>query len=344
MSRTILSSPHKHDGSSVDQIMREVVYALLPGILLYAFLINWLILLQCLIAVVFALLSEFGMLRLRRLPPRLFILDYSVIITALLFALCLSPFTPFWVTISGIVFAVVVIKHAFGGIGHNPFNPAMAGYAFVLLSFPVQMTNWPDISGLADTSFGLRHDLHLVFSFSREKELVDAVSAATPLSYVQTEISGMAMLSEISSDPVFGHFSGAGWEWLALYFLAAGIWLCFRRVISWQMPVTLIVTVLVLSLLLHGYDAEVYADPWFHVITLSTMLCAFFIITDPVSSATTNRGKLVFAAGAGVLLYMIRTFGAFPDGVAFSVLLMNCAVPLLDHYLRPNVLGESRAI
>jgi len=343
MNGHIISSPHKHDGSSVTSIMREVCVALIPGILIYAWLISWGVLIQCILAIGFAVCAEALMLRLRRLPVKLFLSDYSCILTALLFALSISPYTPWWVNMCGMFFAIMLIKHAFGGIGNNLFNPAMAGFVFVLLSFPAEMTHWPAARSLQAAPVGLTDCLHIIFTGRESITAIDAVTAATPLSYMQTQINGMNMISEFSDELVFGSMAGTGWEWVALIFLLSGGWLAFRKIIYWQIPAALIGTVFLISLVFYWFDADVYASPMFHVFTVSTLLGAFFVATDPVSSATTPRGRWIFAAGIGLLTYLIRTWGAYPDGLAFAVLLMNCAVPLLDHYTRPKVLGETVA-
>lgn len=343
MSRHIISSPHKHDGSSVTAIMREVCLALIPGILIYAWLISWGVMIQCLLAVGFALCAEALMLRLRRLPVILFLSDSSCILTALLFALSISPYTPWWVNMCGVFFAIMLIKHAFGGIGNNLFNPAMAGFVFVLLSFPAEMNHWPAAHALQSSPDGLADCLQIIFPGRENINAVDAFTAATPLSYLQTQISGMNMISEFSDEPIFGAMSGTGWEWVALTFLLSGGWLVFRKIIYWQIPAALIGAMFLISLVCYWFDADVYPSPMFHVFTISTLLGAFFIATDPVSSATTPRGRLIYAAGIGLLAYLIRAWGAYPDGLAFAVLLMNCSVPLLDHYTRPKVLGETIA-
>ncbi len=342
MSRTINSSPHRHDGSSVANIMREVCLLLIPGILVYAWLISPGVIIQCLLAVLFAVITEAVMLSLRGLPVKMFLSDYSAVLTALLFALTLSPFTPWWINLCGIVFAISLVKHAFGGLGNNLFNPAMAGFVFVLILFPAGMNHWPALSAHGGEHAGLGTCLKIIFT-GVDLIRLDAVTAATPLDFTQTRISGMYMISEFSDMPVFGSLAGAGWEWVALAFLISGGWLAFRKIIYWQVPVALISTMFIISLVFYWFDPDVYASPLFHIFTVSTLLGAFFIATEPVSSATTPLGRLIFAAGIGLLTWVIRTWGAYPDGMAFAVLIMNCSVPLLDHYTRPRVLGETLA-
>ncbi|MDX1519550.1 MAG: RnfABCDGE type electron transport complex subunit D, partial [Gammaproteobacteria bacterium] len=272
-----------------------------------------------------------------------FLTDGSVILTGLLFALTLSPYTPWWVNLCGIVFAVMLVKHIYGGLGNNVFNPAMAGYVFVLLSFPAEMTRWPATRALQEPAAGFMDCLRLIFTGSAGETGIDAMTAATPLAYLQSQVSGMYMISEFIGEPAFGHMAGSGWEWVALAFLAGGCWLIFRKIIYWQVPASLIGSLFLISLVFHWLDGDVYAAPLFHVFTLSTMLGAFFIATDPVSSATTARGRIIFASGVAVLAFSIRTWGSHPDGLAFAIVIMNCAVPVLDHYTRPRVLGESIA-
>lgn len=320
--------------------MLQVGIALLPGLLAYAALFGAGILVQCLLAVAFALGMEALMLWLRGQPVRPYLSDGSAVITALLFAACISPFTPWWITFIGIVFAITLAKHAFGGIGHNLFNPAMAGYAFVLLCFPVQMNLWPSSAGGLETVPGSADALTAIFASERAD--IDAISGATPLNHMKSRLGLMEMVSEIQVEPVYGFFGGRGWEWIALGFLAGGIGLLVLRVIKWHIPVSMLGGLLVTSTVFHLYDSDAYAAPLFHLFSGGTLLGAFFIATDPVTAATSPRGRLVFGTLIGLLTYLIRVWGSFPDGVAFAVLIANGTAPLIDHFTRPRVLGETR--
>ncbi len=334
-----LSSPHIHTGPSIGSIMLRVCAALTPGLICYIWFFGFGVLFQCLLAVAFALLLETAMLRLRGREVRVFLADGSVTVTALLFALTITPFTPWWINLIGVGFAVVFAKHLFGGLGHNPFNPAMAGYVFVLLCFPVVMTVWPAASHTG-TSVGTTFYLQSIFAGGPAG--FDALTGATPMGHLQSKLSAMNMISEIRAGPLFGKFGGYGWEWINLGFLLGGLALVFLRIIHWQIPLAMLGGLFAISLVFNLYDPEVYASPLFHLFSGGTMLGAFFIATDPVTAASTPRGRIIYAAGIGIVAWLIRCFGAYPDGIAFAVLIGNAFAPLIDHLTRPPVLGENR--
>jgi len=334
-------SPYFHQQTSVANVMRQVIYALIPGILVSIWILGWGVLIQCLIAIIFAITFEAVMLYIRKLPMKIFLFDGSAIVTAILFALSITPFTPLWVSLLGIAFAIIIVKHLYGGLGFNLFNPAMAGYVFVLLCFPVEMTYWPNVKGVGEVDVGLIETLTVIFTGQPLIMELDSISGATPLGYMKSQLNNMAMISEIRSSPLFGSFGGKGSEWISFAWLTGGLWLFIQRIIRWQLPVMFLTSLFIFSLLFYWYDNNIYLSPVFTLLTGGTMLAAFFIVTDPVTASTTPRGKIIFAIGIGVLTYIIRTWGGYPDGIAFAVLIMNAAVPLIDTYTRPNVFGES---
>ena len=336
----IISSPHLHKGIHVNRVMRQVILALLPGILVSTWFYGPGVLVQCVFAILFALFFEYLMLKARKQPVGLYINDGSAVITALLFAITISPFTPIWVNLVGMGFAVCICKHCFGGLGYNLFNPAMAGYVFVLLCFPLAVSVWPQVIHDQDTASFLQ-TLQIIFAGSNTNENFDALTGATPLGYVKSQLSGMAMISEVRTSPVFGTFAGRGQEWIALCWLIGGVWLIMARVIRWQFPVIFLMTIFLLSLFFSWSDAERYISPMLTLFTGGTMLAAFFIVTDPVTASGTPRGRIIYLAGIAILTYLIRTWGSYPDGIAFAVLLMNATVPLIDMFTRPKVFGES---
>ena len=332
----IISSPHIHSRTSVDKVMRQVIFALVPGMIISIWFLGWGVLIHCLLAIGFALAFEALMLTLRKRPLQDFIYDGSSIITALLFALSITPFAPWWVTLSGMCFAVVIAKHLYGGLGENIFNPAMAGYVFVLICFPAELNYWPIMSDNGDFITSL-----YIISLGLPHEMLDSLSGATPLAFTKSQISGMAMLSEFSMLPLFGVLGGKGWEWIGIGFLAGGIWLMIKGIIKWQIPFVVLFTIILFSLVFHGYDPERYPSSMFHLFTGGTLLAAFFIATDPATASATPRGKIIYAAGIGSLAYIIRTWGSYPDGIAFAILIMNAAVPFIDNVTRPNVFGKT---
>ena len=334
----IISSPHIHADNTVGLVMRKVLIALLPGILFSIYYFGPGVLVHCILAVVFALLCESLVLKLRKQPIAPALKDGTAMVTAVLFALTISPFTSWWVACAGIAFAIIVSKQLFGGAGRNPFNPAMAGYVFVLLCFPVEMAHWPDLSGFAAQELSAGRKIGFIFSGMPAEP--DGISGATPLSNMKLELGLMTMVSEIKSGPLYGTVGGKGWEWIAFAYLIGGIFLIINKVIRWQIPVAVLGSIVVLSMFFNIVNGDIYPSTFFYLFSGSTILCAFFIATDPASSSTTPLGKIIYGVGVGFFIYIIRTWGSYPDGTAFSILIMNALVPLIDHYTRPRVMGE----
>lgn len=326
---------------SVGRLMRRVLYALVPGTLAMSWYFGWGVLVNVLLAVGLAVSFEAVMLLARRRPVLPALNDYSAVVTGWLFALALPPLTPWWVTLVGVGFAMVVAKHLFGGLGYNPFNPAMVGYVVVLLSFPREMTLWLPPAMLAEQGLDLAEVLYTIFMGRLPDGLAwDAVTTATPLDLMRTELSMNRTISEIREHALFGDFSGRGWEWIGNWFLLGGIALLAMRVITWHIPVAVLGALAVTAGGFWMFDPDAFASPAFHIFSGAAILGAFFIATDPVSASTTPRGRLIYGAGIGILIYVIRTWGNYPDAVAFSVLLMNMAAPTIDHYTRPRVFGQ----
>lgn len=333
------SSPHTHGAASVSRLMVEVLLALLPGLAVLLWLFGWGPLLNLAIAMAVALCCEAAMLWLRARPILPSLSDGSAAVTAALLALSLPPLAPWWLTAVGIAFALVFAKHLYGGLGYNPFNPAMIGYAVLLISFPREMTQWLPPGG---DHLGLVHTASFVFTGALPSGPgIDSLSAATPLDSLKTQLGLMRTITEITADnPIFGALGGAGWQWVNAAYLLGGLALLARRVISWQIPVAMLGGLAMTALCFYAYDPDTYASPLFHLFSGAAMLGAFFIATDPVTASTTARGRLVYGAGIGIIAYVIRTWGGYPDGVAFGVLLMNMAVPTIDYHTQPRVFGE----
>jgi electron transport complex protein RnfD len=320
--------------------MRAVLLALAPGVLAYVWFFGWGVVIQIGIALAVALGAEALMLTWRGRPVRPFLTDGSAAVTAVLLALALPPLAPWWATVVGTAFAIVVAKHLYGGLGYNPFNPAMVGYVVLLVSFPRVMTLWPAPEVVSGQSVSFWDSLAVVFRGAPITLPMDAVSGATPLDYMKVKLGANLTVGEVRASPIFGDLSGKGWEWVSGGFLVGGLWLLYRRVITWHIPVAMLGTLFVLALLFSGLDPGRYPSPVFHLFAGGALLGAFFIATDPVSASTTPRGRLIYAAGIGALTYVIRTWGGYPDGVAFSVLLMNIAAPTIDQYTQPRVFGH----
>ncbi len=334
-------APHFPAQTTVAGVMRQVLYALVPGIITYCWFFGLGILFQIMLAVIFALLFEALMLKARKQPLKQYLGDWSAVVTAVLFALCLPPLAPWWVALIGMLFAIIVAKHLFGGLGHNVFNPAMVAYVVVLISFPQVMALWPPPTSIAPHALDFTATIKTIFTGGLPLGLTwDSVSEATPLDAIRNSLASGHMVSEARQSPVFGDFGGLGWEWIANMYALGGFWLLWRRIISWHVPVMMISTVLALGLIAYLVDPGSNPDPLQHVFSGALILGAFFIATDPVTGCTSTRGRLIFGVGVGVITLTIRRWGAYPDGVAFAVLLMNMAAPLIDRYTRPRIFGH----
>ncbi|MFC7367822.1 RnfABCDGE type electron transport complex subunit D [Vreelandella zhaodongensis] len=317
-------------------LMRWVIVATLPGIGAMTFYFGLGIVSNVLLAALFALAAEALVLKFRRrpLPPAL--MDSSALLTGVLLGASLPPASPWWLIGTGVIAAVVVAKQLYGGLGHNPFNPAMVGYALLLVSFPTYMTLWSPPQPL------IPENLWGKISGTLPGSALDALSGATPLDAFKHK--GEAVLaSEFWADRPLPEGTLNAWRNVALAWLAGGLLLIGKRIISWHIPVSMLVSMTVLATLFYASAPSHYASPFFHLVTGATLFGAFFIATDPVSAATSRRGKLIFGAGIGVLVMVIRTFGGYPDAVAFAVLLMNLCVPLLDIYTVPRPTGQPKS-
>jgi len=325
--------------------MLETLAALVPALFATIWYFGPGILLNIVIAAVVAVACEAAFLAARGRQPMTGLSDLSAVLTAVLLAFALPPLTPWWVTATGAAFAIVVAKHLYGGLGYNPFNPAMAGYVVLLVSFPAHMTHWlPPIGvdlteirpGIADTM------VYAMTGMLPDSLTWDTIGSATPLDDVKTQIGIMRTVGEARTGLLYGFFGARGWEWVANYVAIGGIWLIYRKVIRWQIPVGFLLGVIVPATLFYMIDSGNHAPPTFHLFSGATLLGAFFIATDPVTAAASDRGRLVYGVGIGLLVYVIRAWGNYPDAVAFSVLLMNMAVPLIDRLTVPLAFGHMR--
>jgi len=264
--------------------------------------------------------------------------DYSAVVTGWLFALCIPMHSPWWLLATGIGFALIAGKHLYGGLGFNPFNPAMVGYVVVLISFPQEMTTWFLPLQVSGESLDLAQALSYTLGLADIQQW-DALTSATPLDQYKTSLGLNMMVSEIRLSPVFGDFAGVGWEWIANWWFISGLYLLFSKTIRWHIPLAMILGMLVPAFIFYVVNPDSVASPGFHLFSGGLMLGAFFIATDPVTAATTNKGRLLYGFMIGLLVYIIRSWGGYPDGVAFAVLLANMAVPLIDYYTQPRTFG-----
>ncbi|WP_247257390.1 RnfABCDGE type electron transport complex subunit D [Pseudomonas moorei] len=318
-------SPLEAVDERLQQAMQRVLLATLPGMLALFWLYGWGVLINLFLAALGALAAEAAVLKLRKRSFKPSLSDGSALVSATLLALALPPYCPWWLTVSAATSAMLFGKHLYGGVGKNPFNPAMLGFALVLVTFPQQMTHWPTSHGM-DLMGGLQQ----VFSIG---QLPDAWVQATALDSLRINKS-LTMDELFATNPAFGHFGGRGVEWVNLAFLAGGAFLLQQRVFSWHAPVGMLASLFVISLLCwNGSGSDSHGSPLFHLLSGASMLGAFFIVTEPVSGAKSPGARLLFGVGVGLLTYLIRTWGGYPDGVAFAVLLMNLCVPALERFV-----------
>jgi electron transport complex protein RnfD len=324
-------------------IMRRVLFALVPAMLCHTWYFGPGLLFNFALTAVAALLTEAAVLKLRGRPTRHALRDCSALVTAALLSFALPPFVPFWIPMIGGAISITLAKQLYGGLGKNLFNPAMVGYVFLILSFPVEMTQWlpPRMGDLDYRPLSVGEHASYVFTGEVPADVtVDALTRATPLDLVKEGLREDRPFAEIRGGSLFGDFGGRGWEWVANFVALGGLYLLYAGTIRWHIPTTFLAGLLVPATVLYLVDPNAYATPAFHLFSGATMLGAFFIATEPVSAAGTDRGRLIYGAGIGVLVYVLRTWGTYPDGVAFSVLLMNGTVPLINRYTRPRIYGQ----
>ena len=329
-----VTSPHSTSKADTGRIMRHVIYATLPALVVMTWAFGLGNLLNVLWCIFLAVALEALCLKLRGKPIPFFLKDYSAAVTGLLLGLSISPFAPWWISVIGMIFAIPIAKHLYGGLGSNPFNPAMIGYALLLVSFPVEMTRW---AGMHITATPEQTWL----MFSGQTEVIDQITGATPLdTFKIAALKGIENNRFWLDDFGLNNFQLKSWMAINIAFLIGGIYLLYRKIITWHIPVSVIATLTLLSSVFFYWDNTHYASPLLHLLSGATMIGAFFIATDPVSAATSLKGRLIYGAGIGALLYIIRTWGGYPDAIAFAVLFMNLSAPMIDHLVQPRTFGH----
>lgn len=348
MKLTLKSSPHHHNRRDTGQVMRFVIYACIPGIIAQTYFFGFGTLIQVLLAMSTALITEIIILELRKKNTERVIKDYSAILAGLLLAISIPPFAPWWLIVIGTFFSIAIVKQLYGGLGYNMFNPAMGGYVMLLISFPMQMTSWLPPLSLAEQPHGFVDAAYMIFTgftstgFNIEQLRIgiDGMTMATPLDSVKTDLSQGYTLTEAYTNAIFSGIYGHGWAVVSLAYLLGGLALIKTKVISWHIPGSMLLTAMLFAGLFYVIQPDVYASPLFHLMNGSLIMGAFFIATDPVSGATTAKGRIVFGAAIGLWVIIIRVWGGYPDAVAFAVLIMNMAVPLIDYYTQPRTYGH----
>lgn len=335
-----VTSPHAHGPASTSSVMQQVILATIPGVFALTYFFGFGILINMLWAIGTAVGCEAAVLKIRKRPIAFYLKDYSAVVTAVLLAIALPPYAPWWLVVLGAGFAILIAKHLYGGMGYNPFNPAMVAYVALLISLPVQMTQWAAPLGSELGAFigpidALLNSLGLV-------QAVDGHTMATPLDVLKQ--NSTQMVEQLWQDnSQFGVFAGKGWEWANAGFLLGGIYLLWRKIFTWHAPVSMLATLALLATITYdGGSSNSGGSPLFHLFSGATMLGAFFIATDPVTSTVSNRGRIVYGCCIGLLIYVIRLWGSYPDAIAFSILLMNFAAPFIDHYTKPTTYGYGK--
>ncbi|MGP2451554.1 electron transport complex subunit RsxD [Pantoea stewartii subsp. indologenes] len=351
MAFRIASSPYTHNRRSTGNIMMLVILAALPGFAAQCYFFGVGTLLQVVLASLTALLTEAAILRLRNTPVAPQLADNSALLTAILLGISIPSLAPWWLVVVGTVFAIVIAKQLYGGLGQNPFNPAMVGYVVLLISFPVQMTSWMPPEALQVIKPGVLDSLSMIFTGHtlagdtlQQLQLgVDGVSQATPLDTFKTGLRAGHSAEQLLAQPIYsGVLAGLGWQWVNVGYLLGGVFLLWKNTIRWHIPAAMLLSLAVCATLGWLLAPASLNSPLIHLFSGATMLGAFFIATDPVTASTTDRGRLIYGALIGLLVWLIRSFGGYPDGVAFAVLLANICVPLIDYYTQPRVYGHQK--
>lgn len=339
------SGPFAHTTNTVQKTMFLVLLALTPATLVNLYLFGWPAIMLFTVTVGACLVVEAGCLSLAGKPVRATLADCSALLTGWLLAMSLPPWAPWWLGVLGAIFAIAMAKHSFGGIGQNVFNPAMVGRTVLLISFPVAMTTWvmphPLFSAGAP---GFFEAIAITFG----GHMPDAVSSASALGHIKTELSRQIPVTESIAqtpglmDMLLGFRAGSMGETSAILILAGGLFLMAKRIISWHIPLSVMGSLFLMATIFHAVDPARFSSGTFHLVSGATFLGAFFIATDYVTSPVTKKGQLIFGLGCGMLIWLIRTFAGYPEGVAFAVLLMNGLAPIIDQYTRPRAFGRNR--
>ena len=342
----IIAGPYSHSGASVSKTMGLVMVALVPSTAFGFIQFGWPSVYLFMVTIFTAILAEALCLKMAGKPIAIHLMDGSGLLTGWLLAMTLPPWAPWWIGATGSLIAIMLAKQAFGGLGQNVFNPAMVARTVLLISFPIQMTQFlgpqPIYSGAApDFIRGF------AITFGGHPE-IDAITSASLLGTIKTELGRGEVLQQILSQSfdlknmAIGFAPGSMGETSAILALIGGLFLLVTRIISWHIPVAMVGAMCTLSGLAHLLDPSHYPSPLVHLVSGTFAFAVFFIATDYVTAPGSPLGKLIFGAGVGALTFVIRTWAAYPEGVAFAILLMNSTVPIIDTYIKPRIYGRTR--
>lgn len=317
-------SPHVHSGNSVQKSMYGVLIALVPALIVSFVFFGLGAVIVTLTSVAACVFFEWAISKFILKRDKITIADGSAVITGVLLAFNVPSNLPVWIIIIGALVAIGVGKMSFGGLGNNPFNPALVGRVFLLISFPVQMTSWPVVGQL--TSY------------------TDATTAATPLAIMKGVINGAPGMSLDQLPDSFllfiGNNPGSLGEVSAAALLIGLVYMLIRKIISWHIPVSILATIFIFTGIMYLVDPALYASPLIHLLTGGVMLGAIFMATDYVTSPMSKKGMIIFGIGIGFFTVVIRLFGAYPEGMSFAILIMNAFTPLINTYCKPKRFGE----
>lgn len=320
MKKLIISpAPHAHNNETITSTMMKVLIALVPAYAVSLYFFGLGALIVSLTAVASCVLFEY-LIQRYLLKGKTSIFDLSAVLTGLLLAFNLPSNLPIWMIIIGSLVAIGIGKMSFGGLGNNPFNPALVGRVFLLISFPVEMTSWP----------------RPMSNWTIFSSYIDAETAATPLAMLKGHFGELPTTMNL----FLGNMGGSLGEISAVALLLGGLYLIIRKVISWHIPVSVLGTVAIFTAILHAVNPELYASADIHLLTGGLMLGAIFMATDYATSPMNGKAQLIYGIGIGFITVIIRTFGAYPEGVSFAILIMNGVTPLLNHYIKPKRFGE----
>jgi len=346
---TPVAAPHTFGARSIGSVMAWVMVALAPATLFGFWLYGWPAVYLWLTTVGFTVGGEAFCLRLMGRRPGPTLLDGSAVLTGWLLAVSLPPWAPWWIGAFGGAFAAVFGKQVFGGLGQNPFNPAMVARVALLISFPVAMTAWVAPLPITDAAApGLHQGLLITLKGAGSFGGYDAIASASLLGYAKTELSRGVDLFQSMAHAAAPAVSAGGFrqgslgETASLLVAAGGLLLLWLRIITWHTPAAMIAGIAIPAVIGHALNPGHYLDAATHLLSGGALLGAFFIATDYVTSPNTPAGQLIFGLGVGLLTWIIRTWGGYPEGVAFAVMLMNIMTPVIDRYVKPRVFGRNR--
>lgn len=346
-----MNFPYIYHIYNVRKIMFLVIIACIPGIITKCYFFGSGTLIQILLSITISLLLEIVVLKIRLKNIKIHLQDNSAVLTSILFGISIPSLLPWWMTAIGIFFSIVVAKHLYGGIGQNIFNPAMLGYAILLISFPVHMNNWNESNSNLPLLKNIKQSLNIIFFQNNIHDIENTNSNIFPEVFTEaTPLNNFKIRNHLKdtyiSERTEYHFLKNiivqnNWKYINISFFLGGFFLFLKKIICWRIPLSFLSVLGILSTVSFIYSKELFLSPFIHFFSGGTMICAFFIATDPVTTSCTNIGKIVFGMIIGFLTWIIRNYSDYPDAIAFSILFANMLVPLIDHCTKTSGYGHN---